>query len=77
MAYTQNLNMPRVRRDASSHGGKKIHCFASIARQYEVGTSTISKWVKKAKRYGHVPIPTKSSHPKHHPAQYTKSIIHT
>lgn len=74
MAYTKNPNMPRVRRDAAAMVGRK-YTVAQVARRYGVGTSTISKWVKKAKRYGHVPIPTKSSRPKHHPKQLSNELV--
>jgi transposase InsO family protein len=65
--------MPRVRRDAAAMVGRK-YTVAQVARRYGVGTSTISKWVKKAKRYGHIPIPTRSSKPKHHPKQLSTEL---
>lgn len=66
--------MPRVRRDAAAMVGKG-YTVTQIAHRYGVGTSTISKWVKKAKRYGHVPIPTHSSRPKHHPKQLSDDLV--
>lgn len=66
--------MPRVRRDAAAMVGRK-YTVAQVARRYGVGTSTISKWVKKAKRYGHIPIPTRSSRPKHHPRQLSNELV--
>jgi len=74
MAYTKNPNMPRVRRDAAAMVGRK-YTVTQVARRYGVGTSTISKWVKRAKRYGHLPIPTRSSRPKHHPAQLRDELV--
>ena len=46
-----------------------------VANRYGVGTSTISKWVKKAKVIGLHPIPTRSSRPKHHPNQLSDELI--
>lgn len=66
--------MPRVRRDAAAMVGKG-YTVTQVAHRYGVGTSTISKWVKKAKRYGHVPIPTHSSRPKHHPKQLSDDLV--
>lgn len=65
--------MPRVRRDAAAMVGK--YTVAQVARRYGVGTSTISKWVKKATRHGLHPIPTRSSRPKHHPKQLSADLI--
>lgn len=66
--------MPRVRRDAAAMVGKG-YTVTQVAHRYGVGTSTISKWVKKAKVYGHVPIPTHSSRPKHHPKQLSADLV--
>ena len=66
--------MPRVRRDAAAMVGRK-YTVSQVARRYGVGTSTISKWVKKAQRYGHIPIPTRSSRPKHHPGQLSDELV--
>jgi transposase InsO family protein len=66
--------MPRVRRDAAAMVGKG-HTVTQVAHRYGVGTSTISKWVKKAKTLGHRPIPTKSSRPHHHPKQLSDDLI--
>jgi transposase InsO family protein len=46
-----------------------------VGRRYGVGSSTICKWVKKAKRYGYHPIPTLSSRPKHHPKQLSDEKV--
>lgn len=74
MAYTKNPNMPRVRRDAAAMVGKK-YTVSQVARRYGVGTSTISKWVRKAAKIGLHPIPTKSSRPKHHPKQLSDELM--
>ena len=74
MAYTKNPHMPRVRRDAAAMVGKK-YTVSQVARRYGVGTSTISKWVRKATKIGLHPIPTKSSRPKHHPKQLNDELV--
>lgn len=66
--------MPRVRRDAAAMVGKK-YTVSQVARRYGVGTSTISKWVRKAAKIGLHPIPTKSSRPKHHPKQLSDELV--
>ena len=65
--------MPKVRRDAARMVAQG-HTVTSVALRYGVGTSTISKWVKKAKVYGYTPIPTRSSRPKHHPNQLSDAL---
>lgn len=74
MSYTQNPHMPRVRRDAAAMVGKG-HTVTQVAHRYGVGTSTISKWVKKARILGQHPIPTKSSRPHRHPAQLSNDLV--
>jgi transposase InsO family protein len=46
-----------------------------VGRRFGVGSSTICKWVKKAKVYGFTAIPTLSSKPKHHPNQLSNEIV--
>lgn len=74
MPYTTNPNMPRVRRDAAAMV-RKGYTVTQVARRYGVGTSTISKWMKKAKVLGHRPIPTTSSRPHHHPKQLSDELV--
>lgn len=66
--------MPRVRRDAADMV-RRGHSKEEVARRYGVGSSTICKWVKKAKVYGYNPIPTLSSKPKHHPDQLSNELV--
>ncbi len=74
MSYTQNPHMPKVRRDAALMV-KQGHTTREVGRRFGVGSSTIAKWVKKAKKYkGHV-IPTLSSKPHHHPKQLSDEIV--
>jgi transposase InsO family protein len=74
MAYTSNPHLPRVRRDAADlvRRGWGIR---QVARYVGVSPGTITKWVKKAQKYGHVPIPTLSSKPKHHPKQLSNELV--
>jgi transposase InsO family protein len=46
-----------------------------VGRRFGVGSSTICKWVKKAKVLGYRAIPTRSSRPKHHPKQLDEKIV--
>ena len=74
MAYTLNPHLPRVRRDAADlvRRGWGIR---KVARYIGVSPGTITKWVKKAKKYGYHPIPTLSSKPKHHPRQLSDDLV--
>lgn len=54
---------------------KKGYTPTEVGRRFGVGSSTISKWVKKAKRYGYHPIPTQSSKPKRHPKQLSDELV--
>lgn len=74
MPYTKNPYMPRVRRDAADlvrRGWSK----EEVGRRFGVGSSTICKWVKKAKVWGHGAIPTKSSRPHRHPKQLSDDLV--
>lgn len=46
-------------------------------RYFGVGTSTVSKWVRKDNCYGLRPIPTLSSRPLHHPKELSQEKIQT
>ena len=74
MSYTQNPNVPKVRRDAANMA-RRGFSKEEVGRRFGVGSSTICKWVKKAKVYGYHPIPTLSSKPKHHPKQLSDEIV--
>lgn len=66
--------MPKVRRDAVymvNRGFSK----EEVGRRFGVGSSTICKWVKKAKIYGTLLIPTLSSKPNHHPKQLSDDLV--
>lgn len=66
--------MPKVRQQAAQmvHKGSAP---TEVGRKFGVGSSTICKWVKKAKAIGYHPIPTLSSRPKHHPGELSDEKI--
>jgi putative transposase len=66
--------MPKVRRDASDMV-RRGYSKEEVGRRYGVGSSTICKWVKKAKIYGYHPIPTQSSKPHHHPKELKEKVV--
>lgn len=74
MSYTKNPHMPKVRRDAADMV-RRGYSKEEVGRRFGVGSSTICKWVNKAKIYGYHPIPTKSSKPHHHPKQLKEKVI--
>ncbi len=73
MAYTNNPQAPKVRRDAVLFSDK--HGVRTAARRYGVSPGTISKWRKRAVKTGLHPIPTRSSRPKHHPHQLSDVLV--
>jgi transposase InsO family protein len=74
MSYTQNPNVPKVRRDAADMV-RRGYSKEEVGRRFGVGSSTICKWVKKAKVWGYGAIPTLSSRPKHHPKQLSDDLV--
>ena len=74
MSYTQNPNVPKVRRDAADMV-RRGYNKEEVGRRFGVGSSTICKWVKKAKVWGYGAIPTLSSRPKHHPKQLSDELV--
>lgn len=66
--------MPKVRRDAAEMV-RKGFTPTEVGRRFGVGSSTICKWVKKAKTLGLHPIPTLSSKPKHHPKELSNDLV--
>lgn len=75
MSYTQNPHMPKVRQEAAHLVIYHQLTVTQVARRFGVGSSTICKWVKRAKRIGSHPIPTRSSRPHHHPHELNAKII--
>ena len=74
MAYTQNPHMPKVRQQAADMV-RRGYTPTEVGRRFGVGSSTICKWARKAKKYGYHPIPTLSSKPKHHPGELSDEKI--
>jgi transposase len=72
--YTNNPNMPKVRRDAAEMV-RRGYGVRTVARRYGVTPSAVSKWVKKAKKIGLHPIPTQSSRPHHHPSELKEDVV--
>ena len=66
--------MPKVRRDAA-HMVHRGYSKAEVARRFGVDSSTVSKWARKAEKYGYHPIPTLSSRPKHHPKELSGDLV--
>ena len=66
--------MPRIRRDAADLV-RRGWSTRKVARHFGFSQSVIVKWIAKAKRYGHVPIPTLSSKPRHHPRQLANDLV--
>jgi transposase InsO family protein len=63
----------RHRRDVAYYARRKGVRTAS--RYYGIPPGTVSKWMKKAERFGHHPIPTESSKPKNHPHTISEKVI--
>lgn len=74
MAYTKNPYLPRVRKDTADlvRRGWGVR---KVARYMGVSPGTVTKWVKKAQKYGYRNIPTLSSRPKHHPHQLSEELV--
>lgn len=73
MAYTNNPQAPKVRRDAAFFAVR--HGVRVAARRFGVSPGTITKWVKRARKIGYHPIPTKSPRPKKHPKTLSKKKV--
>lgn len=71
--YTNNKNMPRIRRDAVIFAHK--HGVRCAARHYGFSPGAICLWKEKAKRIGLHPIPTKSSRPKTHSKKLSQETV--
>lgn len=74
MPYTTNKNMPKIRREAA-HLVYRGWTTRKVARHFGFSQSVIVKWVVKAKKVGHHPIPTQSSRPHHHPKQLSEEVV--
>ena len=75
MAYTQNPNISKVRRDAVNLVKYRDWSMRKVALRYGVEPSTVSRWCKKDYCGGFRLIPTESSAPKTHPNALSEEII--
>lgn len=66
--------MPKVRQTAADMV-RRGFTPTQVGRRFGVGSSTVCKWVKKARRYGYHPIPTRSSRPAHHPRTLSEDMV--
>lgn len=66
--------MPRIRRDAADLV-RRGWSTRKVSRHFGFSQSAVVKWFAKAKKYGHNPIPTGSSRPKHHPKQLSDALV--
>ena len=66
--------MPSIRRDATELVSKGWST-RKVSRHFGFNQSTIVRWVKKTKLYGHGLIPTLSSRPKHHPNELNSDLV--
>ena len=67
--------MPRIRKEAAQLLVRKKWSTRKVARHFGFSQSVIVKWFAKSKIYGHNPIPTLSSKPKHHPKQLSDDLV--
>jgi transposase InsO family protein len=74
MAYSNNPNMPRVRREAV-HLVRSGWTTTKVARHLGFTHSAIVKWMAKAPRDGRKVIPTLSSRPRHHPDELSEAVV--
>lgn len=74
MSYTNNKNLPKVRREATRliHRGWSAR---KVGRYLGFHHTAVMEWHRKAKVIGDHPIPTRSSRPKSHPKQLRKDIV--
>lgn len=74
MAYTNNPNLPQVRRQAVQLL-KLGWSTRQVARHFGFSQSVVSKWSKRAPADGRLVIPTLSSRPKSHPRSLDPEIV--
>lgn len=73
--YVNNPYLPNVRMLAVRMYWQKQGGVRKIARHVGVYPSTVSRWIKKDKSFGHNPIPTLKSEPKNHPNELKAEIV--
>ena len=74
MSYSSNKNLPRIRREAAKLYFKGWSA-RRVGRYLGFHHTAIMEWVKRARKIGDHPIPTRSSRPKAHPNQLSEEIV--
>jgi transposase InsO family protein len=74
MSYSNNKNLPKIRREAVRlvHRGWSAR---KVGRYFGFHHTAVTEWYRRAKTFGDHPIPTRSSRPKSHPKQLSKEIV--
>lgn len=74
MSYTNNKNLPKIRREAVRlvHKGWSAR---KVGRYLGYHHTAVTEWYRKAKLLGDHPIPTRSSKPKYHPRQLSQELV--
>ena len=74
MPYTNNKNMPRIRREAAQlvHRGWSAR---KVGRYLGYHHTAAMEWVRRSERLGYHPILTLSSRPIRHPKQLTGEVV--
>jgi len=73
MSYTSNLNLPKIRQEAAQLV-KKGWSARKVGRYLGYHHTAVMNWVRKSRKIGYHPIPTKSSRPKSHPRRLSLDI---
>lgn len=74
MPYTTNPAMPRIRREAADLF-RRGWSARKIGRHLGYHHTAVMKWVRKARKVGYHPIPTRSSRPKTHGRQLSRELV--
>jgi transposase InsO family protein len=74
MSYTNNKNLPKIRREATRlvHRGWSAR---KVGRYLGFHHTAVMEWYRRAKVIGDHPIPTRSSKPKSHPKQLSEEVV--
>ena len=74
MSYTINENMPKLRQRAAELVSKGWSA-RKVGRYLGFHHTAVMKWVRKSRKIGYHPIPTRSSRPDHHPRQLDQKLV--
>jgi transposase InsO family protein len=74
MAYTSNKQLPKIRQRAAElvRNGWSAR---KVGRYLGYHHTAVMEWVRRARKIGYHPIPTKSSRPKSHPKQLKEEVV--